>query len=123
MVGLGIDIVRVDRIAALIHRHGDRFRHRCFQPAEMAMASRRGPLEAATLAARWAAKEAFLKALGPAAHGIIWRDIEVYGGEAGQPLLRLHSSAASALSAAGGSTAHVSLSHERDHAVAVVLIE
>ncbi|MFO7653127.1 MAG: holo-ACP synthase [Candidatus Krumholzibacteriia bacterium] len=123
MVGIGVDIVAVERVAALLARHGDRFEQRCFRPAECTLARGRPTGRAAALAARWAAKEAFLKALGRPTAGVHPRDIEVVRDEAGRPSLRLHATAAAALAAAGGTRAHVSLSHERTHAVAVVLVE
>ena len=123
MIGVGIDIVQVTRVAGLLQKYGDRFRNRCFSEAELELAHQRRQQEAATLAARWAAKEAFRKALGPYPHQITWHDLEVVHGESGEPCLQLHRAAASALAAVGGSRAHVSLSHEHDYAVAVVLLE
>jgi holo-[acyl-carrier protein] synthase len=123
VIGVGVDIVAVERIADLLRRHGDRFVGRCFRTDEAAHCDGRGPGRAAAYAGRWAAKEAFLKALGRPTAGIPARDIELVRRSSGQPLLRLHGPAAAALAAAGGSRAHVSLSHERDHAVAVVVIE
>jgi holo-[acyl-carrier protein] synthase len=122
MIGIGVDLVSVDRIAGLLERHGDRFVERCFRPDEAALADGRGPTRAATYAARWAAKEAFLKALGRPTAGVHARDIEVARSASGQPFLRLHATAAAALAAVAGRETHVSLSHERDHAVAVVLV-
>jgi holo-[acyl-carrier protein] synthase len=123
MVGVGVDIVAVARIAGLVERHGERFVNRCYRPDEVAAADRRGPGRAAALAARWAAKEAFLKALGRPTAAVRARDIEVVREPSGRPRLRLHRTAAAALAAAGGRRTHVSLSHERDHAVAVVVVE
>jgi holo-[acyl-carrier protein] synthase len=123
MVGVGTDIVAVDRIAGVLERHGERFVRRCFRADEIALAAARGRSEAATLAARWAAKEAFLKALGSGLGTVAMRDIEVVRGESGEPQLRLHGTAARLCAQAGGSRTHVSLSHERKYAVAVVVIE
>jgi holo-[acyl-carrier protein] synthase len=122
MIGVGIDIVAVARIAALLDRHGARFVARCFRSAEARYADGRGRGRAGAYAARWAAKEACLKALGPAAAGVRPRDIEVGRDGSGPPRLRLHATAAAALAAAGGRDIHVSLSHERDYAVAAVVI-
>lgn len=122
VVGLGTDIVSVERIAALVARHGSRFLDRVFRPDEQRVLARVGAAAMAGLAARWAAKEAFVKALGPLAAGVPYRDVEVVRGAAGQPLLRLHGAAATALAAAGATVAHVSLSHERDHAIATVIL-
>ncbi len=121
--GLGTDIVAVARIAALVERHGDRFLARCFQPGERELLRERVPAAAhAALAARWAAKEAFVKALAGRGLGVVYRDIEVVRGPGGAPGLRLHGSAAAALAAAGASGTLVSLSHERDYAVATVVL-
>lgn len=123
IVGLGTDVVEVARIADLVARHGARFLDRCFHPAEQDLARRRGPAGAAALAARWAAREAFLKALGGDVAGIPYRDVEVVRGADGAPTLRLHGRAAAALAARGGRRVHVALSHERAYAVATVVIE
>ncbi|MDD5718569.1 MAG: holo-ACP synthase [Candidatus Krumholzibacteria bacterium] len=122
VLGLGTDIVCVERIAALVERHGARFLDRVFRPQEQRVLQRVGRAASAGLAARWAAKEAFIKALGPHAAAVSYRDVEVVRGEAGQPLMRLHGTAAAALAALGGSQALVSLSHERDHATATVIL-
>jgi holo-[acyl-carrier protein] synthase len=122
VVGLGTDIVSIARIAALVERHGPRFLDRVFRPGEQAVLARVGTAAMAGLAARWAAKEAFVKALGPRATGVPYRDVEVVRGADGEPRLRLHGAAARALVAAGATAAHVSLSHERDHAIATVIL-
>jgi len=123
MIGVGTDIVAVARIADLLARHGERFSGRCFRPGEIALAQARGPREAATMAARWAAKEAFLKSLGLPTEGIAFRDIEVVRDTTGRPTLHLHATAAAALAAAGARRTHLSLSHEDAYAMAVVVIE
>lgn len=121
--GLGTDIVAVARIAALVERHGDRFLERCFRPGELAVVRERMPAAAhAALAARWAAKEAFIKALAGRGTGVVYRDIEVVRQPDGAPQLRLHGTAAAALAACGGGGVLVSLSHERDYAVATVVL-
>ncbi len=120
--GLGTDIVAVQRIARLVARHGDRFLSRVFRPAELTVLQRTGSAAMAGLAARWAAKEAFIKALGPRARGVPYRDVELVREASGEPRLHLHGRAASALAAAGGSRALVSVSHERDHATATVIL-
>lgn len=122
MVGLGIDIVQVGRIDRLLTRYGDRFRRRCFLSGELDLARRRGSQEAVTLAARWAAKEAVVKALGTAGSGVAYHDIEVVTDTAGVPGICLHGSAAAALRAAGASDIRLSLSHEKEYAVAVVCL-
>lgn len=120
--GLGTDIVSVERIAALAGRHQQRFLDRVFRPQEQEVLQRVGRAAMAGLAARWAAKEAFVKALGPGAAGVPYRDVEVVRGPSGQPSLRLHGEAARALGALGATRCLVSLSHERDHAIATVIL-
>jgi len=123
ILGLGTDIVAVDRIADLVDRYGDRFTARVFSEAERALAEGRGPAGAAALAARWAAREAFLKALGGDVRAVPYGSIEVVRAAAGPVSLRLSGAAADALDALGGRRVHLALSHERTHAVAVVIIE
>lgn len=123
ILGVGVDIVAVDRIAALLEGHGSRFLDRCFRPAERQLAAGRGERGAAALAARWAAREAFLKALGTDVRHLPYRDVEVVRSAAGPVRLELHGLARRAFAEAGGRRTHLSLSHERDHAVAVVVIE
>jgi holo-[acyl-carrier protein] synthase len=123
ILGVGVDIVAVDRIAALLADHGERFLERCFRPAERELVAARGRRGAAALAARWAAREAFLKALGTPVRDVPYRDIEVVREVDGPVGLRLHGRAAELLAARGGRVTHLSLSHESEHAVAVVVIE
>jgi holo-[acyl-carrier protein] synthase len=123
VIGVGTDIVAVGRIAALLDRHRERFLRRCFRAGEAAAAARRDVAVAPALAARWAAKEAFLKALGLPLAAIPLREIEVVSDGAHAPGLRLHGRAAAALAEAGGRRVHLSLSHERDFAIAVVIVE
>ena len=122
VLGLGTDIVRVARIAELVDRYEGRFLDRVFRPDEQRVLERTGEAAAAALAGRWAAKEAFVKALGSRATGVPYRDVEVVRGVAGEPSLRLHGAAEEALRALGAQTALVSLSHERDHATATVIL-
>lgn len=121
--GLGTDIVSVERIGALVRDHGARFLDRIYRPDEQAVLARHGRAADAALAARWAAKEACIKALGPDAAGVPYRDIEVVRTASGQPELRLHGRAAAAMAARGACRALVSLSHEQDHAIATVIIQ
>lgn len=123
MRAVGVDLVSVDRIAALLAHHGGRFLNRCFHAGEIAVADRPGRAAAQALAARWAAKEACIKALGPDSSGVPYRDIEVVRTASGQPELRLHGRAAAAMAARGARRALVSLSHEQDHAIATVLLQ
>ena len=124
VLGIGIDIVPVARIAALLERHGERALRRLFTDGERSFAATQAhPAE--PLAARVAAKEAAYKALSgdETARGIGWRDVEVERLDDGRPLLRFHGSAAQRFRALGGSRCHVSLTHAGGVAAAVVIIE
>jgi holo-[acyl-carrier protein] synthase len=119
--GLGLDVVSIDRIEAWRRREG--ILERFFHPQELEDARSRGPLEAASLAARFAAKEAFGKALGTGLAGFSLREVSVVNDEHGQPHLRLAGRALERLVASGGSRVLVTLTHEHDYAIAVVVIE
>jgi len=123
ILGLGTDIVVVARIGDLVQRHGNRFLDRCFREGEQAAGQRPGATGATALAARWAAKEAFLKALGRDVRRIPYRDVEVVGTEVGPVQLRLHGRAAAALADIHGDRVHLSISHQENLAVAMVVIE
>lgn len=112
---LGIDIIKVERIAASLARFGDRFTRRVLTPGERQHV--RGRPE--TMAGRWAAKEAVSKVLGLGVRGIGWRDIEIERLPTGQPSVRLHGRAAARATQLGMSRIAVSISHESDYAVAV----
>jgi len=116
LTGTGIDIVEVDRIGHLLARHGRRFLERCFRPGETTS-------DPESLAARWAAKEAFLKALGGYVGNIPYRDIEVVRSGEGPVSLKLHGRALTALERTGTTRIHLAVSHERGHAVASVILE
>jgi holo-[acyl-carrier protein] synthase len=112
---LGIDIVKVARIAGTIERFGDRFSRRVLTPREQRYV--RGRPE--TFAGRWAAKEAVSKVLGLGVRGIGWRDIEVERLPTGQPAVRLHGRAAARADQLGMTRIALSISHESDYAVAI----
>ncbi|WP_299362418.1 holo-ACP synthase [uncultured Paracoccus sp.] len=127
ILGIGTDLANIDRIAGVLARFGDRFRHRVFTPVELARARRR-PDEAATLAKRWAAKEACSKALGTGlAMGIAWKDMAVTNLPGGQPQMTLTGWAADrmqALTPAGHRpVVHVTLTDDHPWAQAFVVIE
>ena len=113
IVGHGIDVVEVARVAELVERHGERFLARCFGPAERAYAESRSPRRRAEhLAARFAAKEAALKVLGTGLRGgICWTDIEVVRDGAGCPSLRLSGRAGEVAAERGIASWHLSLTH------------
>lgn len=117
MLDAGIDIVEIERVAAAAARFGDRFLRRVFSDDEVLDCAGRP----ASLAARFAAKEAAIKALGDRL--IALRDVEVTQGGDGKPALRLHGRAAKVAAARGVGRVAVSLSHARHHAVAVVVLQ
>ncbi|MCL7972799.1 MAG: holo-ACP synthase [marine benthic group bacterium] len=121
--GIGIDHVRIERVRELLERFPDRARGRLFTAAERrACDGRKRPDEC--YAARFAAKEAFVKALGTGLReGMRWSHIEVETDASGQPRLRLHDAARSAFRQAGGVSAHLSFTHEAGTAAAIVIIE
>ncbi len=121
--GLGVDLVEISRMRDLLERHGDRALERLFTEAE-----RRGGDGRARAgeyyAARFAAKEALLKALGTGMAGeVSWREIEVRREDGGNPRLSLSGEARRRMEARGAARAHLSLSHEAGQAVAVVVLE
>ena len=112
---LGIDIIKVDRIRDALARHGDRFPRRILTDAEYAYVRNRPE----NLAGRWAAKEAVSKVLGLGVRGVGWREIEVVRLPTGQPTIRLHARAKTRADQLGMERVAVSISHEREYAVAI----
>jgi holo-[acyl-carrier protein] synthase len=123
IIGLGVDIVETSRIADLMGNHPERFLERCFTQAEQRDSqSTKRQLE--HLAARFAAKEAALKALGTGwSQGIGWTDIEVVRAESGRPSLKITGRAGEIADERGIASWHLSLSHISTHAVASVIAE
>jgi holo-[acyl-carrier protein] synthase len=121
--GIGVDIVKVDRIEKAVERWGYRFLKRIFTAAEIERCQKRAR-PAQCLALRFAAKEAFAKALGLGMRkGLRWRDIEVVHDEFGKPDLLLHNQAQRLLEDVEASRTWLSLSDERESALAVVVLE
>jgi holo-[acyl-carrier protein] synthase len=121
ILGLGIDIVRVSRIERWLEDPS--VLERFFHEDEIGDSRRRGKGAAMSLAARFAAKEAFAKALGTGLAGLRLKDIKVENDRNGKPLLALSGTAKDRLTALGVGAVHVSLTHESDAAVAVVVLE
>jgi holo-[acyl-carrier protein] synthase len=118
--GVGIDLVRVGRIRDAMERHPERFRRRIFLPAEVQFCEGLAD-KYPSYAGRFAAKEAFSKALGTGLRGVIgWRDIEVLDNERTRPGIRVTGRAAEIL---GARRVHLSISHLDDYASAMVVIE
>ncbi len=123
ILGVGLDVVETDRVARALATHGRRFEERVYTPAELAECEQRAD-RAQALASRFAAKEAFLKALGTgSAQGLSFRQVEVVRGDGGHPVLRLTGSAAAEARRRGVRQLHVSLTHEPGLAAAVVILE
>jgi holo-[acyl-carrier protein] synthase len=123
IVGTGVDISEVSRIAATVKRFGDRFLQRVFTPAEVRYCM--GKTNAAErLAARFAAKEAGMKAIGTGLrHGVTWRDVEVVRLPGQRPVLQFHRRAAEFAARLGCKRTHLSLSHTKEQAIAYVILE
>jgi len=123
VAGIGVDIVQVERVSEVIAQHGDRFLARIFTPREVAYCRSRKRKDE-HFAARWAAKEAAVKALRAAFEGAVsWREIEVATGQAGEPMLKLHGGAAQLAKKHGIERLHLSISHVSALAVACVVAE
>lgn len=123
ILGVGVDIVDIDRIAALRERHGERMCGLIFLPAEVDYCLARA-LPDESLAARFAAKEAVMKALGTGwANGVGFMGIEVVAESGRQPGIRLHGSTLERARELGAGTIHLSLSHSKTMAIAQVVIE
>jgi holo-[acyl-carrier protein] synthase len=118
VVSVGVDIVDVRRVAEAILRFGDRFLERIYTPSEIDYCLRRAR-QAESFAVRFAAKEAFAKAL-KVGKASIWREVEVIRSDDPRPAVLLHGHARSLV---GDRRVDISLSHAETHAVAVVLIE
>ncbi|MSV34516.1 MAG: holo-[acyl-carrier-protein] synthase [Bryobacterales bacterium] len=123
ILGTGVDICEVPRIAAAIARHGQRFVERVYTEREIAYAeSKANRFE--RYAARFAAKEAGMKALGTGWRGgIAWRDFEVANLPSGRPTLRFHGKAAEIAAQLGVSRVALSITHTKEQALAMVILE
>lgn len=123
VVGLGTDLVEIVRLQRSIERFGERFLQRVFTKDEIAYCmSRRGFAE--SFAARFAAKEAGAKALGTGiSRGVSWQELEVRRAPGREPKLHLSGRAAERASSIGVSRISLSLTHTRDLAMAVVVME
>jgi holo-[acyl-carrier protein] synthase len=123
VIGLGSDLIEIARVADSIERFGTRFLHRVFTPDEIAYCQRKRN-SAESFAARFAAKEAGAKALGTGiSHGVAWPEIEVRREASGKPTLFWHGRARERARQLGVRYAAVTLSHSRDMALAVVVLE
>ncbi len=123
ILGTGIDIIEVARIASSHEKFGERFVQRILRPAEIAYClSHKRP--APFLAARFAAKEAISKAFGTGIGAQLgWQDMEVGRKESGEPFVILHENGLKLLAERGARKVHLSLSHTEQHASAVAILE
>ena len=120
ITGVGIDIIHIQRMERWYEQH--RLLERFFHPLELAaILSCGGAVQ--TLASRFAAKEAFGKALGTGLAGMALKDIMVIKHPNGRPELQVFNAALKALEQNGATRIHLSLAHEKDNAVAVVVLE
>ena len=117
LVRTGVDIIEIARIEEVISRHGDRYLDRIYTEAELSL-THRNP---ASLAGRFAAKEAVAKALGTGIGEVGWQEIEILGDEQNAPLLKLTGAAMKKSEELGLVTWSVSISHSMSHAVAFVV--
>jgi holo-[acyl-carrier protein] synthase len=113
----GVDLIELDRIESAIQRHGERFLERVFTPGELQEVGE----NIASLAGRFAAKEAAAKALGTGIGDVGWQEIEILRDQARQPHLHLHGKASRLADELDLETWSLSLSHTRTHAIALVV--
>lgn len=121
IIGIGVDVVHVRRMEHWIEVPG--LTERFFHPDELASAISRGSSMSLSLAARFAAKEAFGKALGTGLWGIRLADIRVINNHNGRPDMELYGSASKRFKESGATRIFLSLTHERDNAIAMVVME
>jgi holo-[acyl-carrier protein] synthase len=124
VLGLGTDLMETRRVEESIDRYGERFLERIFTPDEVAYCLRKKKNAAESFAARFAAKEAGAKALGTGiSRGVSWKEFEVRREASGRPTLHLSGRAAELAEAMGVRRIQLSLTHSRELALAVVVIE
>lgn len=119
IIGTGVDIIEIQRIQTACQKN-PRFLERVFTKGEQNYANRKNQLNYSSLAAMWAAKEAYAKATGQGFRGFGLRDVEVGHDDQGAPYLILHQKASSY---AQGKAVHLSLSHSDQSAIAFCIIE
>jgi holo-[acyl-carrier protein] synthase len=119
VISVGVDVVEIDRVAAVVARWQEKFLNRVYTEAELRYCRGRMP----ELAARFAGKEAIAKALGTGIRGLAWRDMEILPDPLGKPLVTLHGRALARAQAISLREFAISLSHSRDYAVAMVVAQ
>lgn len=125
IVGIGTDIIAVERMAESFARMGDAYPRRLLTESEFAEFQKRSDVnKAAYLAKRFAAKEAAVKALGTGfADGITWKHVNIHNNEKGAPVMTLTGKALELANTMGVTRVHLSISDEKEHAVAFVILE
>ena len=113
----GVDLIEISRIEEVINRHGKHYLERIYTPAELEQSGK----QTESLAGRFAAKEAFAKALGTGIGEVAWKEIEILGDEQNAPTLKLYGAAEQKARELGLSTWSVSISHGQSLAVAFVV--
>ena len=123
IVGTGVDIAEVPRIKSSVERFGDRFVQRVFTPREIAYVSRKAN-KYERFAARFAAKEAGMKAIGTGwRRGVRWQDFEVANLPSGRPTLIFHGKAKEFADQLGAKNVSLSITHTKEQALAYVILE
>jgi holo-[acyl-carrier protein] synthase len=124
VLGLGADLIETRRVQESIDRFGERFLERIFTSGEIAYCMRKKKNAAESFAARFAAKEAWAKALGTGiSRGVIWKEFEVKREASGRPTLHFNGRAAELAEAMGVRRVQLSLTHSRELAMAMVVVE
>lgn len=118
ITGLGLDIVEISRLKGASERFGQKLASRLFTEAELRETPGEGPARWSTLAGKWAAKEAVVKALGTGFRGMSWKDVEITRDAWGRPRVTLTGGAADLARQAGVTGIHVSITHEKGLAAA-----
>ena len=113
---IGIDIIEIDRIKGAIARWGEGFLRRVYTDPELRLYNK----QTASLAARFAGKEAVIKALGMPDIGVVWREIEILSDSKGKPFVRLYGKAQNQARSLGLANLAISLSHSKEYAIAIV---
>ena len=121
IIGIGCDIIEINRVEKAVK--SESFKQRVFTPAEIAYCESRGKQQFASFAARFAAKEAVLKAFGTGLRGGALTDIEVLNDELGSPKMTLIAYHKELAESKGVKKIHVTLSHSKDSAMAYVVLE
>lgn len=120
ILGIGIDIIEIGRVGSAVEQEG--FVRRVFTAAERAYCDGRGLQRAASYAARFAGKEAVMKAFGTGLAAGSWQDVEILPDESGRPVVSLGGRFGQLAAAMGVTAVHISLSHARDYAAAQAIL-